>query len=433
MAPGGGAVGGMLYLASTPKGQMATAVFIVLLAWAVLTKRIYVLEFATGSTFWQDLCEVAGLSEVEVTLPTRERKASVVRGRFDETEHQQQEHDDDVVTAEEEDESAFITAGAGLPGGDLVAPTKASSQKSYRRRWPKKSEARAKPREIHGLCGPAPRDLSSRRLLGRPGAYWSEPDAAGLKIRGPTYLMDKVKVAVGKPLFFLLDCDLFDLPQQTDHVARYLSERMAALWKDYAGGGPGGGGPGTTTTPQTPRYTVIIQLQVPGPPWKSFVMYFGIANRRAVFDVDTPFARVAKKFFSPQNTTPTSGDPTLHKWRNNTFKLIPRCVNAPFVVKRAVGEVPTLLGNKLQQAYYGTSDYFEVDVNISSSRIAQYTVGLALNYAAVVVCDLAFVLQGASPAELPEKLVGCMRIEHIVMKDATPLDIHEYHQGESDD
>ena len=36
-----------------------------------------------------------------------------------------------------------------------------------------------------------------------------------------------------------------------------------------------------------------------------------------------------------------SSNDQLHEWRNNTFKLIPRCVNAPFVVKKAVGEVPT--------------------------------------------------------------------------------------------
>ena len=356
-------LGGMLEIATTPEGQMATAVLTVLLAWAVLTKRIYVIEVGTPF-LWQEVLDLVGIAEID--------------------------HPEPKVQVEEIAEEE--------------PPTKEETRQA-RRRWPVKP---LKTTEIHEFSGYSPRDPTTRRLVGRQGAYWSEPDATGLKIRGPTYLMDKVKIPVGKPLFFLLDCDLFDLPKQTDHVGRYLKHRISSLWSDY--GKPKG-------------YTVIIQLQVPGPPWKSFVMYFGLTNPSTVFDNDTPFSRIAKKFFAPQNTTSTSGDQNLHKWRNNTFKLIPRCVNAPFVVKRAVGEVPTLLGNKLQQAYYGTSDYFEVDVNISSSRIAQYTVGLALNYAAVVVCDLAFVLQGASPAELPEQLVGCMRIEHIVMKDAQPLDL----------
>ena len=36
---------------------------------------------------------------------------------------------------------------------------------------------------------------------------------------------------------------------------------------------------------------------------------------------------------------------------------------------------------------------------------------------------MAFLLQGAAPAELPEELFGCVRIEHIVMKDAHKLDL----------
>jgi len=370
-------------IASTPRGQMASAVLLVLLAWAVLTRRVYVFELSERGIL-REVLDVTGMAEIEQPV--------------------------------EETPPAFLQEET-VPEPCEEAPREVA----YRRRWPTSSGTSSsgtttkkmslKAWEIHEYSGPAPRDKSGR-LRGRAGAYWSEPDQSGFKIRGPTYLMDKVKVPVGKPLFCLLDCDLFELPKQTNNLAKHLTPRIDALWRDHS--------------PQTRRdqtFTIVIQLQVPGPPWKSFTMYFGLKDRRLVFDADAPFCRVAKKFFSPVDTTPVSGDAALHKWRNNTFKLIPRCVNAPFVVKRAVGEVPTLLGNKLQQSYHAGNGYFEVDVNISSSRIAQYTVGLALNYAAVVVCDLAFVLQGASPAELPEQLVGCMRIEHINMKDAQPLHV----------
>ena len=39
------------------------------------------------------------------------------------------------------------------------------------------------------------------------------------------------------------------------------------------------------------------------------------------------------------------------------------------------------------------------------------------------MADLAFVLQGAQPAELPEVLGGAVRIQHIVMRDAHKLDL----------
>ena len=87
--------------------------------------------------------------------------------------------------------------------------------------------------------------------------------------------------------------------------------------------------------------------------------------------------------------------------------------------------MPTLLGNKIQLLYYGPAhgDYFETDCNIASSKIAQYTIGLAIDRASVVIADMAFVLQGAAPAELPETLCGAVRIEHIVMKDSHKLDL----------
>ena len=71
-----------------------------------------------------------------------------------------------------------------------------------------------------------------------------------------------------------------------------------------------------------------------------------------------------------------------------------------------------MLGNKIELLYYGPEggDYFETDCNIASSKIAQYTIGLAIGRASVVV-DMAFLLQGAAPAALPEELFGCVRID----------------------
>ena len=276
------------------------------------------------------------------------------------------------------------------------------------------------PTDLSGAAGQAFRDPKSKRLLLRDGAYWSEPDPYGFKVRGPSYLMDKVKVPCGPALFHLLDCDLFDIDEPQPHMARHLKDRMASLWAES----------GLLVEGKRP-YTMIVQLQVPGPPYKSFCMYLGLPDRAAIFEADTPFGHVAKRFFEPITSPGGEGggqfatNDKLHKWRNNTFKLIPRCVNAPFVVKRAVGEVPTLLGNKIQQFYFAPpdGDYFEVDCNIASSRIAQYTIGLAIDRASVVIADLAFLLQGGAPAELPEALIGAVRIEHIFMRDATKLDL----------
>ena len=183
-------------------------------------------------------------------------------------------------------------------------------------------------------------------------------------------------------------------------MGRHLKDRMESLWAES----------GLLIEGKRP-YTWIVQLQVPpaGGQHKSFCMYFGCPDRDLIFKSDTPFGHVAKRFFEPITSPGGDGggqfgsNEKLHKWRNNTFKLIPRCVNAPFVVKRAVGEVPTLLGNKIQLLYYGPpeGDYFETDCNISSSRIAQYTIGLAIDRASVVIADLASSSRAACPPSSP--------------------------------
>ena len=60
------------------------------------------------------------------------------------------------------------------------------------------------------------------------------------------------------------------------------------------------------------------------------------------FEEDTPFGRVARPFFCGNDDD----------YRNQRFKLIPRILDGNMVVKMAVKDTPTLLGNKLEQSYY---------------------------------------------------------------------------------
>ena len=97
---------------------------------------------------------------------------------------------------------------------------------------------------------------------------------------------------VGDSVFKLLDCDLFDVDQPENHMARHLESRMAALWAESG-----------LLVPGKRPFTWVIQLQVPGPPYKSFCMYYGCPDRdvacRAAPDSRTPEFRrrnFAEKF-----------------------------------------------------------------------------------------------------------------------------------------
>lgn len=55
---------------------------------------------------------------------------------------------------------------------------------------------------------------------------------------------------------------------------------------------------------------------------------------------------------------------------DSRFKLIPAVIEGSWAIKMAVGQKPALSGKKLQQKYFCGKNYFEMDVDVSSSAIA---------------------------------------------------------------
>jgi hypothetical protein len=79
---------------------------------------------------------------------------------------------------------------------------------------------------------------------------------------------------------------------------------------------------------------------VPGPPNLNFVVY--LEGNKEVIEADTAFGRIARPFFFGNDD----------EFRNNRFKLIPKIVEGNMMVKMAVKDTPTLIGNKLKQYYF---------------------------------------------------------------------------------
>lgn len=67
------------------------------------------------------------------------------------------------------------------------------------------------------------------------------------------------------------------------------------------------------------------------------------------------------------------GDDTF---RNNRFKMIPIIVKGAWSIKTAVGQKPALTGTKLTQKYFLGPNYLEVDIDISSSTVANTILGM---------------------------------------------------------
>lgn len=62
------------------------------------------------------------------------------------------------------------------------------------------------------------------------------------------------------------------------------------------------------------------------------------------------------------------------------------------------------------------TNYFEVDVDISSSRAANSVVGMVQGATNSLVIDMGIVLEGHTEEELPECLLGTVRLQNLDMQ-----------------
>jgi len=224
-------------------------------------------------------------------------------------------------------------------------------------------------------------------------AMWGEPDSTTFSVRGLTYMSDKVKVASADSLFCLVAVDFFELPTPMKHIVTHPQNRVQIA----RARGPH-------------PFLFIIQIMIPGPPYYALVAYFTPVDTK-IFEYDSPFNRIAKLFFF--------GDDDV--FRDNRFKLIPQMIEAPYMVKKAAGNTPTLIGTKLKQSYFRGPNYFELDLDVASSAIAARITRLAVGYSKNVVVDIGFVLQGNTSEELPEHMMCAVRCKKIDVETATPL------------
>jgi hypothetical protein len=119
------------------------------------------------------------------------------------------------------------------------------------------------------------------------------------------------------------------------------------------------------------------------------------------------FHRLLAKFVEPDLS------PARNKWRDDRFKLLPAVVQGPLLLKNSSGNRPAILGTKLKQTYHAGPGYFEIAVDCASSRAAASVVGMVKGYCKTLVIDLAFILQGNSEDELPERVLGVIRFSRV--------------------
>ncbi|KDD74455.1 DUF1336 hypothetical protein [Helicosporidium sp. ATCC 50920] len=249
---------------------------------------------------------------------------------------------------------------------------------------------------------------------------WECPGAAGLRVRGASYLADRVKVPTCPPAFDLVASDLVALDEPLYHIARFLPSVKLS---------------------KSP-FLLVFQLMLPcSPPLALCCCWEApLHPERASLD-ELLAATRARDAQAPSGGSPEQLEASarafwvgLRDWlagdgveadasRSRRLKLIPHIVRGSWVVKRAVGTTPVLLGQKLLTKYYRGPNYFEVDVDVTSNPVANSITGLVINAITSLVVDLAFLIEGQDERALPERLLGSIRYNHLRLKGCPYLQV----------
>lgn len=242
--------------------------------------------------------------------------------------------------------------------------------------------------------------------------FWSYPGTCNLRIRGPHYLEDKVKIPAVAPMFDLYASDLIDSDEPLSHIARGLPSVQHC---------------------QAP-FAFILNLIYPNAPLQNLVTVWTAPVNPQTEPLESLVARwgddpggTCRAFFHNLKHWLEGDGPEADKRRNTKFKLIPRVAKGSWVVRQSVGTTPVLLGQKLTTKYFrGTTSngcsYFEVDVDITSNTVANSVTRLVVNSITSLVVDLAPLVEGQAPEELPERLIGTVRYDHLDLRTAATWD-----------
>ncbi|KAF3335906.1 protein ENHANCED DISEASE RESISTANCE 2-like protein [Carex littledalei] len=213
---------------------------------------------------------------------------------------------------------------------------------------------------------------------------WRISEGNNFRVRSRDFLYDESKIPAGKHMMALVAVDWFKDVKRMDHVARRK-------------------GCAVQVAAEKGLFSIAINIQVPGSTNYSMVFYFVMKGL-------VP-GSLLQRF--------VDGD---DEFRNSKFKIIPSVPKGSWIVRQSVGAKPCLLGKALDITYIRGPSYLEIDVDIGSSTVANGVLGIVCGAIKTLVVDMAFLVQADTLDELPERLIGAVRVCHVELSSAiTPV------------
>ncbi|GAA0153998.1 defense/immunity protein [Lithospermum erythrorhizon] len=333
------------------------------------------------------LSQVAGLKEYIGANPalTVESPTVVQSNLFDVTESNNMFEDEEVdefydaIAAESssEDEDSDVEAeAANIAGLTIKRTPEGDVKKEFD---PNRTSLSLDPNHFHGSMTKGNDEADTN--------CWMSPSGSEFMVRGKTYLTDNTKICGGDPRLKLIAVDWFKVDSRVSQLALHPQ----CLVQSEAGKGL--------------PFILVINLQVPAKPNYSLVMYYA---SESPIDKDSLLGR----FIDGTDS-----------FRDSRFKLIPRIVEGYWMVKRAVGSKSCLLAKAVTCRYLRQDNFLEIDVDIGSSSVARGVIGLVLGYVTSIVVDLAIVIEAKEKEELPEYILGTVRLTRVRVESAVPLNV----------
>ena len=219
---------------------------------------------------------------------------------------------------------------------------------------------------------------------------WASPPGNVFSLRSANYFTIKQKSPGGDYLLSPAGVDWLKSPTKLDNLLARPDNRVAHSLRQAQARGE-----------SRNSFIFAVNFQVSGKEHYNLVFYFATEE-------PIPSDSVLKRFID--------GD---ESYRNQRLKLVSQIVKGPWIVKAAAGQFGAfLVGKTVSCTYHRGPNYFEIDVDTGSWAILSAFVRLLLGYARSFTVDVGLVIEAQTEDELPERLIGAVRMCHVELASA---------------